>query len=108
MVDSSTIDGVKRFLKNVDANGIKVSFGVMFGSRARGDNDDQSDIDLIVVSPDFDGIKKRPDVAKLWGCAAETDARIEPIPCGEIQWREDDGSPIIEVARLEGQIVYPG
>jgi hypothetical protein len=33
------------------------------------------------------------------------DSRIEPIPCGSRQWREDDSSVIIETARKEGEIL---
>jgi len=39
--------------------------------------------------------------------AARTDSRIEPIPCGERQWIEDDVTPIIEIARREGVQVLP-
>lgn len=105
MVEKAIINGVRRYLETVNANGLKISFGVIFGSRVRGEASSQSDIDLLVVSPDFDGDKNRKDIAKLWHFAAETDERIEPIPCGEKQWREDEGTPIIEVARQQGQIV---
>lgn len=105
MVDKAIVSGVRRYLEAVNANGLKISFGVIFGSRARGEASSESDIDLLVVSPDFDGVRNRKDIAKLWHFAAETDDRIEPIPCGERQWREDEGTPIIEVARQQGQIV---
>jgi hypothetical protein len=35
------------------------------------------------------------------------DPRIEPIPCGGIQWREDDSSAIIEIARQDVKVVNP-
>ncbi len=35
--------------------------------------------------------------------AARTDSRIEPITCGSRQWREDDSSAILEIARREGE-----
>ncbi len=35
--------------------------------------------------------------------SAQTDSRIEPIGVGERQWREDDVSVILEMARREGQ-----
>jgi hypothetical protein len=37
--------------------------------------------------------------------AARTDSRIEPIPCGERQWWEDENSLVIEIARREGEQV---
>jgi hypothetical protein len=39
----------------------------------------------------------------LWRIAARIENRIEPIPCGEKQWEEDDSSAIIEIARREGE-----
>ncbi len=45
------------------------------------------------------------DINLLWRIAAQTDNRIEPIPCGEQQWLEDDASVIIEIARREGETV---
>lgn len=39
----------------------------------------------------------------LAAVAARIDSRIEPFPCGARQWREDDSSAIIEIARLHGE-----
>jgi len=58
---------------------------------------------LLVVSPRFDGERKRADVNLLWHVAARTDSRIEPIPVGQHQFEGDDSSAIIEIARREGQ-----
>ena len=66
-----------------------------------------SDIDLLVVSPQFDGRRERRDVDLLWRLAARTDSRIEPVPCGEHQWIEDTSSAIVEIARRDGQQVMP-
>jgi hypothetical protein len=49
--------------------------------------------------------RSRKDINLLWRLAARTDNRIEPIPCGEQQWFEDDASAIIEIARHEGETV---
>ena len=35
--------------------------------------------------------------------SAQTDICIEPMAVGERQWREDQGSLILEMARREGQ-----
>ena len=29
--------------------------------------------------------------------------RIEPIPCGEREWETEEGRPILDIARQEGQ-----
>ena len=85
--------------------GIPVEFGVVYGSQVRGKSDALSDIDLLVVSPSFDEERKRSDINLLWRVAARTDSRIEPIPVGLQQFKADDGSAIIEIARREGQII---
>ena len=105
MVDATVLKGVKKYLDALAKAGIQVSFGVIFGSYASGVANELSDIDLLVVSPEFDGIVSREYVKKLWRIAARTDSRIEPIPCGKIQWQNDMSNAIIEIARSEGQTV---
>jgi len=78
---------------------------VAFGSQVKGGAHEWSDIDLIIVSPSFDSLQDRSVVNLLWRLTARVDSRIEPIPCGSRQWREDDSSVIIDVARREGEIL---
>ncbi len=59
----------------------------------------------MVVAKRFDISREHKDRAILWRTAGRVDPIIEPIPCGEKQWYEDDGTPIIEIARREGVIV---
>ncbi|MEW6379416.1 MAG: nucleotidyltransferase domain-containing protein [bacterium] len=80
---------------------------MIFGSYATGKFHQWSDIDVIVISPQFDKVFQRKDIDidLLWRTTARTDNRIEPIPCGEQQWEKDDSTPIIEIARREGVLV---
>lgn len=103
MVDESVVTGVRNYLRVLQDQGLIINFGVVFGSQVRETPDSWSDIDLLVVSPRFDDLRDRADIDLLWRVAARTDNRIEPIPCGERQWREDESSAIIEIARREGQ-----
>ncbi len=82
-----------------------VSFGVLFGSFAKGTSRSESDIDLLVVSPRFDGKKNREDVSLLWRNTLFADSRIVPLPVGLIEWQTDTGRPILEIARREGVVV---
>lgn len=99
------IESVRAYLRKVNENGIPVAFGVLFGSQAHGTADDQSDIDLLVVSQHFDGKKDRRETSLLWQLTVDTDSRVEPIPVGEREWLEDDSRAIVEIARKEGQVV---
>ena len=96
---------VRRYLARLRESGLEPSFGVVFGSRSRGDGGPLSDIDLVVVSRRFDEPYGFSDVALLWRVAAKVDSRIEPIPCGERQWETDSATAVIEIARREGSRV---
>jgi predicted nucleotidyltransferase len=102
MADPKVIAAVKKYLKNLTRNGLPVAFGVLFGSQVTGRSNDLSDIDLIVISPQFDGKISRDIINKLWHIAARTDSRIEPIPCGQDQWKNNNSDAILEIARIEG------
>jgi predicted nucleotidyltransferase len=105
MVEESIKNSVISYLKKVQANGVPVSYGVIYGSQATGKAGKWSDIDLAVVSPRFDGMLDRKDFSLLWRLIIGSDSRIEPLPVGEKEWESDDPRPVIEMARREGEIV---
>jgi predicted nucleotidyltransferase len=107
MADRGVVESTQEYMKALESMGFPIRFAVLFGSRAQGHADEWSDIDVVVVSPRFDGASRREDVSLLWRVAARTDSRIEPVPCGERQWVEDTSSAIIELARREGQRILP-
>ena len=80
MAEKSYLDSVGNYLKTLNDQGLAVRFGVVFGSWAKGNPGQWSDIDLMVVSPRFDGPRNRRDVDLLWRLAARIDSRIEPFP----------------------------
>ncbi len=102
MVDFPVIEAVKRYLRVLSQEGIHADKAVLFGSFARGDATECSDIDLIVIAREFDGIKDRRLIRRLWILRAQADVRIEPIPCGEREWQSETGRPILDIARREG------
>ena len=104
MVEEAVIEAVKRYLAALQAVGIHTRRAVLFGSYARGRADEYSDIDLVVIAPEFDGSREMSLVKRLWGATA-ADNRIEPIPCGEQEWETDQGRPVLEIARREGIII---
>jgi predicted nucleotidyltransferase len=105
MVDPKVIAAVKEYLNRLTQNGLSVAFGVIFGSQVTGRANALSDIDLIVVSPMFDGKISRDIINKLWHIAARTDSRIEPIPCGQDQWQNNKSDAVLEIARNEGETI---
>ncbi len=105
MARKSVIRLVQNYLKYVAEQGIPVKYGVLFGSYAKGKANELSDIDVLVVSPQFDEQRTHIDYENLFIYAGRTDSRIEPIPVGEKQFAEDNTNMIIEIARREGQII---
>ncbi len=103
MVDDALAGLIRRYLRDLGPEGIQATSAVVFGSFARGEARQWSDIDLLVLSPRFDAPFTVREVETLWIVAGRVDSRIEPVPCGERQWLDDDHSPIVEVARREGQ-----
>ena len=106
MVDKQIIKIVQNYLKIVDQNGIPVRFGVLYGSYAKGIAHEDSDIDLLVVSPYYDQLSNRTHKkwGELWYLTTKADFRIEPVPVGEKQYEEND-SMLIDIAHREGQII---
>ena len=105
MVKKSVLISVERYLAALKKAGLDIELIVIFGSQVTGKDHKWSDIDLLVISPQFDEMKDRVNLNLLWHIAAKIDDRIEPIPCGSKQWQEDNFNAIIEVARREGQIL---
>jgi hypothetical protein len=103
VVDPTIVKAVETYLGAVRRAGIAASRAVLFGSYVRGTAGPESDVDILVVAPEFDGALDQGYVDTLWMLRIRTDSRIEPFPVGERQWREDKASAIIEVARREGQ-----
>ncbi len=104
MVEQTIIENVKRYLAALPEFGVHARRAVLFGSFARGEGKPESDIDLVVIAPEFDGRRDILLVKALWRATA-SDSRIEPIPCGEKEWESGDGRPILEIARREGVVI---
>jgi predicted nucleotidyltransferase len=107
MAKDPVLEIIRQYLRELDRTGIRVRQAILYGSWARGDTRLDSDIDLVVISPQFDDITDRDLIDRLWEITALVPEawRIEPIACGERQWLEDDTSPILEIARREGEVI---
>ena len=105
MVEITIMNAMRRYIVALGSFGIHASKLVLFGSFARGDANKYSDIDLVVIAPEFDGPRELTVVEKLWLATASADNRIEPIPCGEREWETEQGRPILEIARQEGIVI---
>lgn len=77
---SDKITGIiKKFVEEASKDNIQISQAILFGSYAKGTNHELSDIDLAVVSEDFDGISFY-DCQKLNDAMLRTSIDIETHP----------------------------
>jgi predicted nucleotidyltransferase len=104
MVEAAIIEKIRQYLRSLPSFGIHASYGILFGSFALGQANEWSDIDLVVIAPEFDGHREISLVKALWR-ATVADNRIEPIPCGEREWEMEQGRPILDIARWEGIVI---
>lgn len=102
MAQESVVEVVRLYLAALPQYGVHARRAILYGSHARGEARAASDIDLIVIAPEFDRPHTVALVKKLWRATDAADERIEPVPCGEAEWETDSGRPILEMARREG------
>jgi len=105
MVESTILTALRRYITALSSCGIHASSLILFGSFARGDAHEFSDIDLVVIAPELEAPRDLTIVEKLWLATISADNRIEPIPCGEKEWETDGSRPILEIARREGIVI---
>jgi len=60
-----------------------------------------SDIDLLLISPLFDGDINK-DLGVLWEGSFRCEHKIEPYPVGEHRFLTDESSPLIAIVKEEG------
>ncbi len=70
---------IARFCEQLQQMGIRVEKAILFGSRARGEGGEASDIDVLVVSSDFEGMNSRERLELLGIAAARLWEPIEAI-----------------------------
>lgn len=74
-------------MRALEADNIHVNQAVLFGSRARGEGDEWSDIDIAIVSESFEG-NRFNDRARIRKTTLSVSSDLSPIP-----FRPEDFSP---------------
>ncbi|MCJ7484136.1 MAG: nucleotidyltransferase domain-containing protein [Thermodesulfovibrionales bacterium] len=75
----SIIEAVKKYIRELERNNIPIQEAIVFGSYAKGDPKEESDIDIALVSTAFTG-DRFEDRRKIVPLRRKIDNRIEPIP----------------------------
>jgi predicted nucleotidyltransferase len=76
-INKGVLDSVNKFIKEIKKH-YNISAIILFGSYANGTENENSDIDIAIISDDFEDIYD--SMAILMGMTWDIDARIEPHP----------------------------
>lgn len=76
-IDSQIMKSIKKYIEKI-SQFYKIEAIILFGSYAKGTENEDSDIDIAIISSDFNDIIE--DGAKLIGLTWKIDTRIEPHP----------------------------
>jgi len=96
------IEVVKRYLQELKRNHIPIQQVILFGSYAKGNAVEESDIDVAIISATFTG-DRFEDRRKIVPLRRKIDNRIEPLP-----FRPDDfleGGILVDEIKRTGIIV---
>lgn len=105
-MDPNTLYRVSRSVRRAaEQAGYNLEEAIVFGSRARGDHREHSDIDLLIVSPDFSGVPryKRPQLFyRHWDYDALPDPEFICLTSEEFQQSRTKRPHIVRTAVEEG------
>jgi len=73
------VEKVKSYLSELNKHGITIEKAYLYGSYARGNYHKDSDIDIAIISRDFQGMRFS-DWKKIVPFRRNIDVRIEPMP----------------------------
>lgn len=76
-INSGIMKSIQKYIEKISQY-YKIEAIILFGSYAKGTENEDSDIDIAIISSDFNDIIE--DGAKLIGLTWKIDTRIEPHP----------------------------
>ena len=103
---ATDIRGIVNGLVTALRERVRVDQVILFGSRARGDAGEESDVDLLVVSPDF-GRDVLGDYTLLYRCIPPLDVDVDVIPRTPEQVAAAEPDSFLATVLEDGVVVYP-
>jgi len=98
----SAVEAVRRYIQELQRNNIPIQGAVIFGSYAKGDPKEESDIDIALVSTAFTG-DRFEDRRKIVPLRRKIDNRIEPIPFRPEDFEE--GGNLVDEIKKTGKAI---
>ena len=91
-IDNKIMESIKKYIEKISKY-YKIEAIILFSSYAKGTENEDSDIDIAIISSDFNDIIE--DGAKLIGLTWKIDTRIEPHPITKEDY-ENVSNPFVE------------
>jgi len=101
MDKNEAIEKLRTYCRLLQKSGISVDKAYLYGSYAHGNTHEYSDIDVMLVSKQFDSDDASSGI-KAWSLTRNIDSRIEPYTVGLRRFQNDDVSPIIQIVKDQG------
>ena len=89
MAQREVIELIKKYISRLNQNGIYVSEAFLYGSYARNEQREESDIDVLLLSDKTD-LRNDEATGMIWKIAFELDHRIAPYGVSRKKFFEDD------------------
>jgi predicted nucleotidyltransferase len=99
----AVLEIIRKFKVLLENGGMQVEKIILFGSYANGNPHEWSDIDLVVVSPDFENVGLWERIKMISKAICEIFEPIEAIPMTPEEWERGD-SMICEFAK-RGEVI---
>lgn len=101
MAEKEVIKLLQKYIQILKEEGIKVDRAFLYGSYAGETQSEDSDIDLMLVSDQFN---TSDDFlfGKIWVLTKKVDTKIEPYIVGSDKFEKDEFSPLIQLVKKDG------
>lgn len=93
-INKEILNSINEFIREIKKH-YNITAIILFGSYAKGTENEDSDIDIAIISDDFEDIYEC--MANLMGMTWDIDARIEPHPIKKKDFEEESDYFIKEV-----------
>ena len=102
MAKKSIISTIKDYLYKLQENGILIESAYLYGSYARNEDTEESDIDLLIITDSNDDSDTLS--GKVWNLTRNVDTRIEPYVVAKDTFYQSN-NPFFDVIRQEGILI---
>jgi predicted nucleotidyltransferase len=102
MDKEEVIGKVKEYIRILNESGLTIDKAFLYGSAARNEETAHSDIDVLLVSRDFEDRTDDRVFGLIWRLTRKVDSRIEPYAIGLRRFNQDEVSPLLQIVKREG------